>query len=288
MMKTHSLFPLLVVLLAAATLGADLPTIPADPIAKKKELLFSDDFERAELGPAWGQVVPTFTLENGSLKGTQRRVNAPAANGKPAVVGHQAVIGTDVPTKDSIVEFKFKLAGATAVSAEFDDRKYKGSHYGHICFVRVTPKSVILADQRDGSMRNDIYAMTDPSQKEERNKLLAGRSATFPVKVESDQWHTLLPGNRRRQDARQPRRKTGRIPPVIRHRPPHQVQNRIRLRRQGRLLRRRQNLERGAGYAIAQSHAERRDAEKERDVTVTRFQLCLSVHFAAPLRLCVS
>jgi hypothetical protein len=192
MMKTHTLFPLLVVLLAAATLGADLPTIPADPIAKKKELLFSDDFERAELGPAWGQVVPTFTLENGALKGTQTRVNAPAANGKPAVVGHQAVIGTDVPTKDSIVEFKFKLAGATAVSAEFDDRKYKGSHYGHICFVRVTPKSVILADQRDGSMRNDIYAMTDPSQKTERNKLLAGRSATFPVKVESVQWHTLL------------------------------------------------------------------------------------------------
>ena len=192
MMKAHPLFPLLVVLLASATFGADLPAIPADPIAKKKELLFSDDFERAELGPAWGQIVPTFTLENGALKGTQTRVNAPAANGKPAVVGHQAVIGTDVPTKDSIVEFKFKLAGATAVFAEFDDRKYKGSHYGHICFVRVTPKSVILADQRDGSMRNDIYAMTDPSQKEERNKLLAGRSATFPVKVESDQWHTLL------------------------------------------------------------------------------------------------
>jgi hypothetical protein len=183
---------LFVFLLSAATLGADLPTIPADSIGRKKELLFSDDFERPELGPAWREVVPTFTLENGTLKGTQTRVNAPAADGKPAVVGHQAVIGTDVPTKDSIVEFKFKLAGATAVSAEFDDRKYKGSHYGHICFCRVTPKSVILADQRDGSMRNDIYAMTDPAQKAERNRLLAGRSATFPVKVESNTWHTLV------------------------------------------------------------------------------------------------
>jgi hypothetical protein len=191
-MKAQLLFTPFILLLTAAALGADLPAIPADPIAKKKDLLFSDDFDRSDLGPAWREVVPTFTLENGALKGTQTRVNAPAANGKPAVVGHQAVIGTDVPTKDSIVEFKFKLAGATAVSAEFDDRKYKGSHYGHICFARVTPKSVILADQRDGSMRNDIYAMTDPSQKQERNKLLAGRSATFPVKVESDTWHIMV------------------------------------------------------------------------------------------------
>jgi hypothetical protein len=191
-MKMRLLFTPLVLLLAAVALGADLPVIPADSIAKKKELLFSDDFERAELGPAWGPVVPTFTLENGTLKGTQTRVNAPAVDGKPAIVGHQAVIGSDVPTKDSIVEFKFKFAGATAVSAEFDDRKYTGSHYGHICFVRFTPKSVILTDQRDGSMRNDIYAMTDPAKKEERNKLLVGRSATFPVKLESDKWYTVV------------------------------------------------------------------------------------------------
>ena len=179
-------------LFTVASLGADVPTVPAESIAKKKELLFSDDFERAELGKAWGPVVPTFTLENGTLKGTQTRVTTPAAEGKPAVQGHQAVIGTDVPTKDSVVEFKFKFAGATAVSAEFDDRKYTGSHYGHICFARVTPKSVILADQRDGSMRNDIYEMTDPAKKEERNKLLAGRSATFPVDLEADKWYTLV------------------------------------------------------------------------------------------------
>jgi len=51
---------------------------PAEPIAKKKELLFSDDFEWAELGKAWAIVVPTFSLENGTLKGTQMRFDAPA------------------------------------------------------------------------------------------------------------------------------------------------------------------------------------------------------------------
>ena len=173
--------------------AADLPEIPAGPMAVKKELLFSDDFERADLGAAWKVVVPTYALENGALKGMQTRVTAPAADGKPAVVGHAAVIGTDIPTKDSVVEIRLRFGSATALSVEFDDRKYTGSHYGHICRVVVTPKDVTLRDERDGSMRNDIYEMSkDPAKKEERNKLLKGRSATFPLKLDVEQWHTLL------------------------------------------------------------------------------------------------
>src|SRR5436309_15348324 len=96
-------------IVTVAALAADRPAVPAvptEPIARKKELLFSDDFERAELGKKWGAVVPTFTLENGALKGTQTRADAPAHGAKPAVVGHQAVSGTDVPTKDSVVELR--------------------------------------------------------------------------------------------------------------------------------------------------------------------------------------
>lgn len=178
--------------LTTRTLTAELPKVPEKPIAEKKELLFADDFERAELGKVWGNVVPTFTLENGTMKGTQTRVNVPAADGKPAVVGHQAVVGNDIPTRDSIVEFKFRFGGATAISAEFDDRKYTGSHYGHICFLRVTPSSVALVDQRDGSMRNDIYEMKDPAKKAEKAQLLKGRSATFPVQMDADKWHTMV------------------------------------------------------------------------------------------------
>lgn len=179
-------------LLTSTALAADLPEVPSEPIAKKKEVLFQDDFNRPDLGKDWKQVVPTFTVEDNTLKGTQTRVNAPAADGKPAVVGHQAVIGAEVPTKDSVVELRFKFAGSTGVSVEFDDRKFTGSHYGHICFCRVTPKSVVVADQKEGSMRNDIYAMTDPAQKAAKAKLLKGRSATFPLTLDKpEDWHTL-------------------------------------------------------------------------------------------------
>src|SRR5580693_2714070 len=120
-------------LVATVALAADRPPIPASPIAEKKELLFSDDFE-SEPGKAWHKVVPTFNVEGGTLKGTQTRdKNVPAADGKPAVTAHAAVHGLDVPTKDSVVEVKIRFEGASMIDVEFDDRKYTGSHYGHIC-----------------------------------------------------------------------------------------------------------------------------------------------------------
>jgi len=133
-------------LVTATTFAADAPKLPAIPegaIAKKKELLFSDDFGRADLGKAWAIVVPTFSIEKGALKGTQMRFDAPAveattdAKAKPAVKGHQAVIGTDVPVKDSVIDVGFRLGGAQPVAAEFDDRAFTGPHYGHICMARI-------------------------------------------------------------------------------------------------------------------------------------------------------
>src|SRR4051812_29832628 len=104
-MNLRLLAPFLLV--TASVFAADapkLPSIPAEPTAKKKELLLSDDFERPgpDLGKEWKIVVPTFSLENGALKGTQMRYDTEAKDGKPAVKGHQAVIGNDIPTKDSV------------------------------------------------------------------------------------------------------------------------------------------------------------------------------------------
>ena len=68
----------LVCSVTASTFAADAPKlpIPMELIAKKKELLFSDDFERAELGKdkGWAIVVPTYTLENGAqMRSSGRR-----------------------------------------------------------------------------------------------------------------------------------------------------------------------------------------------------------------------
>jgi hypothetical protein len=181
-------------LLAAGLQAADLSAVPSTPIAKKGKLLFSDNFQGPELARPWHPVVPVFSIENGALKGTQTRdQNAPAADGKPALIAHAAVEGLDIPTKDSVVECKIRFAGATMIDVEFDDRKYSGSHYGHICRALVRTNGVTIIDERDGNMRNDIYAMnTDPLKKAERAQLLKGRQVTYPVNLETNRWHDLV------------------------------------------------------------------------------------------------
>jgi len=181
------------VLLATAALADDPASIPAKSLAAKKEILFSDDFQGAEPAKVWHKVVPTFAVENGTLKGTQTRdQNIPAADGKPAVTAHAAVHGLEIPTKDSVVEVRIKFEGATMIDVEFDDRKYTGCHYGHICRAQVRLDKVTIIDEKEGSMRNDIYEMKkDPSKKAEVAKLLVGRSASFPVSLEKGQWYTF-------------------------------------------------------------------------------------------------
>src|SRR5580765_6680413 len=178
----------------APAFGAELPAIPAQPIAKKKELLFSDDFKSAEPAKVWHKVVPTFTFDNGVLKGTQTRdKDIPAADGKPAVMAHAAVHGLEIPTKDSVVEVKIRFEGASMIDVEFDDRKYTGAHYGHLCRAQVRLNGVTIMDERDGSMRNDIYEMSqDPAKKDERKKLMVGRQVTYPAKLEAGKWYTLV------------------------------------------------------------------------------------------------
>jgi hypothetical protein len=54
------------------------------------------------------------------------------------------------------------------IDVEFDDRKYTGCHYGHICRAQVRLNGVTIIDERDGGMRNDIYEMSkDPDKKAE-------------------------------------------------------------------------------------------------------------------------
>lgn len=192
-MKLRSLL-VLAVFATCNAFSADLPKVPEEPIAKKKELLFSDDFEGAEPAKVWHKVVPTFVVEKGTLKGTQTRdQNIPAADGKPAVTAHAAVHGLEIPTQNSVVEVMIRFEGASMIDVEFDDRKYTGSHYGHLCRAQVRLNGVTIIDERDGNMRNDIYAMSkDPAKKEERSKLLAGRQATFPAKFEAGKWHALV------------------------------------------------------------------------------------------------
>lgn len=164
-----SLFPLLCT--AAET--------PNEPLAQKGDVILADTFERADLGE-WKSLIPTFTIANGTLKGTQTRDD------------HGAVGRVYRPMKDVVVEFRFKLAGSTGFNAVFDDQKFKGSHAGHICRVAFVPKQIRLGDDKEGVMRNDIYEMRkDPAKKADADKLLVGRGSSAPLGIDPNAWHAV-------------------------------------------------------------------------------------------------
>src|SRR6266536_5888727 len=135
-------------LITTAALAADLSTVPAESIAAKKELLFSDDFESATPAKPWHRVVATFAFENGRLKGTQtREKDMPSKDGKSVITAHAAVYGLEIPTKDSVVECKIRFEGASMIDVEFDDRAYRGAHYGHLFLGQVRRSGVTLIDE---------------------------------------------------------------------------------------------------------------------------------------------
>ena len=189
------LAPLTVLHAAEQSKGPKLPSVPARPIAKKKELLFSDDFKGAEHDKRWHRVVDTFTFENGALKGTQTRdKDIPAEGSKPAVKAHAAVYGLELPTKDSIVEATIKFDGATMIDIEFDDRKFTGSHYGHLCRAQAKLTGVTILDEREGTQSNAMQELKkDPAKnKAEINKLNAAHSVTCPAKLEQGKSYKMV------------------------------------------------------------------------------------------------
>jgi hypothetical protein len=181
-------------LISAAAFAADLPKIPSKPIAEKKELLFSDEMNGSDHDKRWHRVVDTFVFENNALKGTQTRVkDEPSKDGKSIIKAHAAVYGLEVPTKDTVIEVKMRFDGCTMMDVEFDDRKYTAAHYGHLCRAQIRLDKVTLMDEREGSQNMIIKELrNDPTKKDEVNKLMAGKSATFPVKLEQNKEYTVV------------------------------------------------------------------------------------------------
>ncbi len=170
-MDRYSLVPLF--LLWAVSLCA------AEP--KANALLLEDDFERKELGKQWRLRIGSFDIREGLLVGTQKPED-----------GHGAVIQAPVAFSDAIVEFSFRIVDGRAFNFVVNDKACKTVHAGHICRVAVSMKGFRLGDDKEGVMRNDIFAMRrDPKRKKEADALLVGRSKNLPFKLKANQWYKM-------------------------------------------------------------------------------------------------
>jgi hypothetical protein len=177
--KIKTLLPLLS-LFAVAVAVASAADVPAQPIAKKGALIFSDDFERGELGGKWRVTTPTYTIADGVLRCSQT---------KPT---HGAVGHVEIGQKDLVLELKFRFEGATSINVVCNDRAWKDSHGSHICRVSLSPtKGMLLGDDKERWSHAVEELRKDPARKAEVEKLIAGRSVTIPMKFETGRWYQL-------------------------------------------------------------------------------------------------
>lgn len=151
------------------------------PTTANSPVLFSDHFDEAKPGQHWRSHWADIEIKDGALK-----------IGQSKDADHGAVLDTLIDFADIDLSFRFRFDGARQFNLVIDDRKYKGSHAGHICRVVVRPTSILLGDDKNGVMQNEVFAMRrDPKTKAAAEELLKGKSATFKANLKDDKWHTL-------------------------------------------------------------------------------------------------
>ncbi|MDF1810576.1 MAG: hypothetical protein P1V20_00100 [Verrucomicrobiales bacterium] len=157
------------------------PIAGTEPLAKKGKLLFSDDFERTDLG-SWKVIIPGFRVEDGVLKGTQDRAD------------HGSVGRVYLPMKDVVMTFRFNLTDSPTFNVVFDDKNLKEySHAGHVCRVAFAKKQIRLGDDKEGIMRNDIFEMRrNPETKKEADALIKDRGIAVKANLEANRWYQAM------------------------------------------------------------------------------------------------
>ncbi|TWT71396.1 hypothetical protein Pan14r_37060 [Crateriforma conspicua] len=152
--------------------------------AAESNVVCVDSFERRELGPDLRSMIPDFRIEDGVLKGRQRK---PDHGGS----AHRLI---QLPNGNVGIELRFNFQGARSFNLSCDDRSCQKVHAGHIARITVQPKRLTLYDDKEGVMRLDIRKLRksgDPKQKAEGDRLSADATARFPLSLQQDRWYQL-------------------------------------------------------------------------------------------------
>lgn len=128
-------------------------------LGERGKLIYSDDFERAEVGAEWTAPKGTWSIAAGVLKGVEKTEDT-----------HAAVLKHKIELKDFVAQFSFRFDGGKSTAFSING---KG---GHICRVAVTPTGL--------SVRKD-----KPNKKStETGAVLGTANAIF----NAGQWYTML------------------------------------------------------------------------------------------------
>lgn len=159
----------------------------APQLAVPGEVLFRDDFSRAELGAAWktNDVLKKAPGQSRIVDGTLVTFMAPHSD-------HGATVSAAVDFKDAVLTCRFRLSDDKGFNVPINDKEERTVHAGHICRLRITPGRVQVQDDASGVMNLALRERKkDPKNAAAVAAALGRASAVFPAPVEIGKWHEL-------------------------------------------------------------------------------------------------
>jgi hypothetical protein len=173
--------------LTAAIFAGRAAAETAPHLATAIDVLFRDDFSRAELGAAW--------KTNDAAKkapGQSRIVDGALVTTMAAHSDHGATVNTPVQFADAVITCRFRLLDNKGFNLPLNDASEKSVHAGHICRLRIAPGRVQLQDDKTGQMNLEVQELRkDPAKAKEVAARMAGTSVSFNAPIEVGRWHAL-------------------------------------------------------------------------------------------------
>lgn len=154
----------------------------------RRKLLFSDTFEgRQSLGKNYttgGGMSDGWVVKDGVLFGKQVKDD------------HGSTMRKQHSFADLDVEFDFRFNGGTRFNFVIDDKNEKSVHAGHVCRVSISPKRIMIGDDKTGAMNLTVRAQRkdtnlDEAGKQDLEKLLKSTQSSAAIQLKKGQWYRM-------------------------------------------------------------------------------------------------
>ncbi|WP_430454663.1 family 16 glycoside hydrolase [Rhodopirellula europaea] len=154
----------------------------------EKEVVFEDSFDgRSVLGDGYrvgAGMEAGWNIQDGILFGQQVRDD------------HGSIMRKQMEFADLHVAFDFRFNGGSRFNFVIDDNNEKSVHAGHVARASLTPKRMMISDDKLGLMNLEVRekrkAKSLPAeQQKELENLLARTQASAAIQAKPGTWHHL-------------------------------------------------------------------------------------------------
>jgi hypothetical protein len=180
--SSHALICWVALLIPAWAAAPD--DIPAQPVAQKGDLVFSDDFSSDQFGAGWTERIKSAGVEKGIMFGRQTTT----------AHGSVATAKLKLPDGNLIFECRVQFEHNATVAFSFDDMSFKGSVAGHIARVTLEERLVKLHDDRDGAMNRELAdrrKSDNPETKAAAENTIREHTRMLPLTLETRRWYLV-------------------------------------------------------------------------------------------------